>query len=643
MPDGSPGPQPLRDWSHLYGLPDVSPLEAKKLEAANELYRSMCELIEFLDSHHIEWTIENPGNSWLWELPCMAFAVAHGFFYHLHACAFGGTRKKDTAFLASSQMFSSLSKFCDGNHTHDDWGFDYAQGIFNTAKEAEYPKLLCEAYADVLERLAGAKGFLLQPFEDPSSAVQPHLQRSGRRMPQLVPEYETVQTIFVKSLPALNEKQCLLRQFGHIPAGAKLLRSEDNRGKILCVFGSYRSMHDFVTFSRQLWHPFDELQNLPDELSICIFEQLQHSMADLTKKRISLLRRWTQLAHSQIADEKAVHDSLHPQVRKVLKGKRLLLLEALAKEVEWPDHALHQEIRDGFMLTGYTGPTGVFKTEIRPAKMDKAQLMADSKFLRPLILGKLKGPAGNTEDEQTLYDLTLEEARDKEWLSGPFDPQQISEHQKGTWLPVRRFGIWQKGKYRPIDDMKENHLNDCFSSCDKIDLHAMDNILWSLCICIKFCIHNERMQFKLKDGTMLRGEVHHSWRSQTASYKITSFDLASAYKQLPLHPREYDCTVVSLKDPAAGAVRCFYMRTLPFGSVASVLHFNRVSRLLWRLGVQLGVIWGSYFDDYPTICHSLHAASTMTCVQGLFKLLGFGFAEDKLAPFETRAEMLGYV
>ena len=285
MPDGSPGPQPLRDWSHLYGLPDVSPLEAKKLEAANELYRNMCELIEFLDSHHIEWTIENPGNSWLWELPCMAFAVAHGFFYHLHACAFGGTRKKDTAFLASSKMFSSLSKFCDGNHTHDDWGFDYAQGIFNTAKEAEYPKLLCEAYADVLVRLAGAKGFLLQPFEDPSSAIQPHLQRSGRRMPQLVPEYETVQTIVVKSMPALNEKQCLLRQFGHIPAGAKLLRTEDSRGKILCVFGSYRSMHHFVTFSRQLWHPFDELQNLPDELSICIFEQLQHSMADLTKEK----------------------------------------------------------------------------------------------------------------------------------------------------------------------------------------------------------------------------------------------------------------------------------------------------------------------------------------------------------------------
>eukprot|EP00435_Cladocopium_sp_Y103_P072677 s357_g41.t1 len=71
------------------------------------------------------------------------------------------------------------------------------------------------------------------------------------------------------------------------------------------------------------------------------------------------------------------------------------------------------------MLAGYCGPTGVFKTEIRPAKMDKDQLMSDAKFLRPLILGKLKSGGGNVKDGQTLYDLTVEEAQQKEWLSGP--------------------------------------------------------------------------------------------------------------------------------------------------------------------------------------------------------------------------------
>ena len=42
------------------------------------------------------------------------------------------------------------------------------------------------------------------------------------------------------------------------------------------------------------------------------------------------------------------------------------------------------------------------------------------------------------------------------------------------WLPVMRFSVYQRGKVRPIDDMKENRLNAAFSSGEKIDLHALD-------------------------------------------------------------------------------------------------------------------------------------------------------------------------
>ena len=127
-----------------------------------------------------------------------------------------------------------------------------------------------------------------------------------------------------------------------------------------------------------------------------------------------------------------------------------------------------------------------------------------------MILAKLKFDDKDDEDAQTLYDITLEEAASKGWLDGPYSPDEVSAHQQGTWLPVRRFGVWQKGKYRPIDDMKENHLNDCFTSCDKVDLHAMDHVLWSLCIAIKFCMFHERMSFKLSDGSEMKAPVHPS-------------------------------------------------------------------------------------------------------------------------------------
>ena len=84
-----------------------------------------------------------------------------------------------------------------------------------------------------------------------------------------------------------------------------------------------------------------------------------------------------------------------------------------------------------------------------------------------------------------------------------------------------------------------------------------------------------------------------------------------------------------------------------------MLHFNRVARLLWRIGIELSLLCFNYFDDYPCIsplnyfddypCISptIQSPSTMMTVKSLFGLLGFRFAEDKLSDFADSSEMLG--
>jgi hypothetical protein len=128
LPDGSPGPPPLRDANNLHGIKGLSATDAAKVQAANELYAWADRFIQFLQSRGVHWTIENPTNSWLWELPEMSFALAHGHFVKLHACAYGGERKKNTAFLCSSSQFCELEKFCDGSHPHKEWGYDFEKG-----------------------------------------------------------------------------------------------------------------------------------------------------------------------------------------------------------------------------------------------------------------------------------------------------------------------------------------------------------------------------------------------------------------------------------------------------------------------------------------------------------------------------------
>ena len=392
----------------------------------------------------------------------MTFAIQHGEFTYLHPCAYGGTRKKNTAFLTSHRAFAGLEKFCDGSHPHETWGFDAERGIFNTAKEAEYPRQLCVRYVDVLVEALEEKGISLETlnFHEKRS---PDKQKSGRISTQLIPEYERTISILLEDVPPVDNKKCLIRQVSNVPQGSKLLRTEAKLGKTMCIFGVFLSMEAFVGMSRQLAHPFDELKHFPDDLIRCIFDTLTLGLLEITRRRILTLNKWMSWAKELVTGELNMRQCMNTKVAKILQGKRLLLLEKIACDIGWPDVGLHAELRDGFKITGYAKPCGVFKREAKIATMDKEHLMKESKFLRPALLGKTKSASVSDEDAKKLFDITCNEAGEKAWLEGPYDEKEVSELLGPVWLPVRRFGIWQTNKLRPIDDFRENKLNE--STC----------------------------------------------------------------------------------------------------------------------------------------------------------------------------------
>lgn len=99
--------------------------------------------------------------------------------------------------------------------------------------------------------------------------------------------------------------------------------------------------------------------------------------------------------------------------------------------------------------------------------------------------------------------------------------------------------------------------------------------------------------------------------------------------------------MVVLKRPDAEDIGCFVGKALPFGSTASVVYFNRLSRLIWRLGLELFIPWCNYYDDYPVFSPGCLASSTMSTALALLNLLGVSYAPDKLVSFDTHATMLG--
>ena len=644
MADGSPGPQPLRSEQEPMGLSDLSYGDQMRVDGANALYNVLGKFVEELHKRSIPWSIENPTNSLMWCLCFFTFAIVHGEWIDCHACAFGSTRKKLTTFLVSqATIYKPLQRFCPGDHQHEPWGYDALEGTFNTAKEAEYPDGMCQAFAEIVQSIAQQRNIVVHNFMEKSSATAPQVQKRGRRVPQLVPEFLLTKTVLVRNIPSLDSKKCLLRAYGDIPAGSKLLRTEANKGKdgqaVMCVFGCYRSMEQFVEFSKQLWHPYDELKNLPDAMIKTLFWYLSSSPATVTKERMRTLNKWKQLRAELQPAESKLHDQMSCSVRSVLRNKNILLMKQVAADMQWPDATLFDEMTQGFNITGNFGACGVFKPQVNVPELSVNQLDMNAKFVRPTILGRMKlTKCDEMQDE--LRQVTMTE-KENGWLEGPYSVEQISDMFGKDWLPVRRFGIRQKNKTRPIDDFRENTLNRTFGSVERPELRTMDHVLWALVVLAQYLSFHERISFVLSDGTLLEGEVHQDWKRLKPVFKCTCVDLKSAYKQLAVAPEEHRRTVVTLWDESTNQPACYVSKVLPFGASASVRHFLRVSAFLHAAGLYVGLCWAAYFDDFAVLTHECHEKSSLNAALNLFELFGFQYSKDKLSPFSEKTELLG--
>ena len=84
--------------------------------------------------------------------------------------------------------------------------------------------------------------------------------------------------------------------------------------------------------------------------------------------------------------------------------------------------------------------------------------MEGARYLRPAILSRVAAEPEGPHSRELLA-ITRKEAAEKGWLDGPHTIKDVfAQHQ--TWLPVRRFAVQQGDKLRPIDDFKENRVNE---------------------------------------------------------------------------------------------------------------------------------------------------------------------------------------
>jgi len=379
--------------------------------------------------------------------------------------------------------------------------------------------------------------------------------------------------------------------------------------------GVHHTPEEFVKQALAIGHPTRFHSFFPDEMNEVVQYCAHSTPGDLARERTEEIKRWIHLSSSLSEAERHLKENMSSRRKQVLHGKNLLLFKTLMEDAMHRDSDLVDQLASGFDLTGGLPESQVFARKMRPAAMSRVELRRISGLCRQNMLQTVVS-SGDPKLDSQLYAATMKEVS-KGFLIGPIEPADLPE---GSTL-TRRFGVKQKSKTRPIDDYKASFVNSSVSQTETATVHTVDHIA-SLVACI--------MRASDELGT-----------SESLSAK--TWDLADAYKQIPLSDHAFDNDgFLAVYNPSEKRAEIFQQKVLPFGSVASVTAFLRVAHGIWKVGARLlRLMWTSYFDDFLSVTTSETSRHTDLIISSLFSILGWKLSEDKLIDYHTMCKVLG--
>jgi len=333
----------------------------------------------------------------------------------------------------------------------------------------------------------------------------------------------------------------------------------------------------------------------------------------LVKSRAMFLQKWAARCEQLQAEENDLHEQMAPHISKVLAGKRLLVLKEMLLELGYPDKELIRDIEKGFGLCGWLPRSHVFPPGAKRPTQSLESALRAAKGVNHSIIKQVTPSQEPGLDEEVWEQTEKEIEKGWVWLDESCTPE---EH-----LLAKRFGLQQGAKTRLIDDCSIGGMNSACGTHEKLRIHSIDEMAAYLAWCLTNLEHRD-----LKD---LVGKT---------------YDLKSAYKQYAISTADRKRLRIAVWNPLLSKVSYLGSNALPFGAVASVSSFLRVSMAVWYVGVVgLSLCWTVFFDDYTLVSRAASAGSAAAAAELLFQVLGIDYAEegDKSVDFGTRVKTLG--
>jgi hypothetical protein len=581
------GPKPLRSNDYPRGLPHLSGVDLIKVQKANSIYSNIYICLMAALAMGVGIIIENPRNSYLWEIPEFRDLVHFGLFdvdfEHCRWSPEDESRPKWTRLRTNITQLAQLAGKCSLSHRHLGWGV-LPNGTFATAGESEYPIGMCRAMVSCIHEYLKPLGFVPKvPAQlDSMDKLQGHKKRRvvttnqprGRKVPDLISEFKAIMKLPPES--PTSEWHRILR---HDVERGEMDDEGSFADRAYPVVGIYRTPLEFVNDSMNISHPADLQGVLPD----CICQSLSFLLVaepdEVIRKQLFALRELTKL----LSDTKDLHEQRSlpwdSDTKKLMMGKNLTAFESLLSKYpeEFLDTTLVSEMYAGFSLVGLEKYKKAFDYEPVLPSCTVKQLQTMSKHNNLSLCNRTKS-SGSDDIDSKLWELAMEE-RNQGWLIGPFSTvEELLPYTMDIQPHLsRRFPLDQGSKLRPIDDFAESSVNQCHGRFDKLWLMDVDYVA-ALLRSLEVAIFNESPTLISDTGS--KYDIASIKDRQGICFLGKTIDLKSAYKQLFVKNSDRWASCISVYNPHTGKPSLFCQVTLPFGASSSVLHFNRVSRAI---------------------------------------------------------------
>ena len=141
-----------------------------------------------------------------------------------------------------------------------------------------------------------------------------------------------------------------------------------------------------MKFAKTMVHPFDIEHRVPDVLRRNIHDVLSGGVQKLVDFRVKESKRLAQLKHELRYEEARLHAALPAHAKILLKGKRLVLLQHLLKEQQFPDLDIC-DLMKGVDLVGKATKSPLFADKVAQATTSPEMLLQSSQGSNEKILG----------------------------------------------------------------------------------------------------------------------------------------------------------------------------------------------------------------------------------------------------------------